>query len=88
MNRIQVILKINEDLISGDFFQLLKQVQVFLGKWKEEGVLEHLFIRQGKHGSVLVFKDIDEEKVKELMKLLPVYNLAESIEYLNLAKEF
>ena len=88
MNRIQVILKIDESLISEDFFLLLKQVQAFIVKWKEEGILEHLFIRQGKHGSVLVFKNIEEEKVKELMKLLPVYHLAESIEYLNLAKEF
>ena len=59
-----------------------------LDKWKEEGILEHLFIRQSKHGSLLAFKDIEEEKVKELMKLLPVYNLAESIEYLNLVKVF
>lgn len=67
---------------------MLKQVQISIGKWKEEGILEHLFIRQGKHGSVLVFKNIEEEKVKELIELLPVYKYAESIEYLKLAKEF
>lgn len=41
-----------------------------------------------KNGAVLIFKGIDENKVKELMETLPLYKLKKSIEYFNLIQQF
>lgn len=50
--------------IPENFQEILKHEQEVVAKWKEEGILEHLFLRQTKNGAVLIFKDIDEEKAK------------------------
>jgi muconolactone D-isomerase len=88
MNRIQVILTIDMDSLPENFSEILKQEQEVVAKWKEEGYLEHLFLRQTKNGAVLIFKDLDEIKVKELMEKLPFYKLKKSVEYFNLIKQF
>lgn len=59
-----------------------------VAKWKEAGFLESLFLRQTKNGAVLIFKDIDETKAKELMETLPLYKLKKSVEYYALIKQF
>lgn len=59
-----------------------------MAEWKEAGFLEHLFLRENKNGAVLIFKDIDEEKAKQLMVKLPLYQLKKSVEYLNLIQQF
>ena len=56
--------------------------------WKEEGVLEHLFLRQTKNGAVLIFKNVDEGQVKLLMETLPFYKIKKSVEYFNLIQQF
>jgi hypothetical protein len=38
--------------------------------------------------AVLIFNDMDEYKVKELMNRLPMYKLRKSIEYLYFIKQF
>jgi len=88
MNRIQAILTLDMENIPENFQEILKHEQEVVAKWKEEGILEHLFLRQTKNGAVLIFKDIDEEKAKELMKKLPLYQLKKSVEYLNLIQQF
>jgi hypothetical protein len=47
-----------------------------------------LFLREARNGAVLIFKDVDEEQVKELMKTLPFYQLKKSVEYLSLIQQF
>ena len=88
MNRIQVILTLDMDNLPENFPEILKKEQEIVAIWKEEGFLEHLFLRQTKNGAVLIFKEIDEEKVKELMQTLPFYQLKKSIEYYNLMQQF
>lgn len=88
MNRIQVILTIDTENLPPNFPEILKQEQEVVARWKEEGILEHLFLRQTKNGAILVFKDIDEVRAMELMETLPFYNLKKSIEYFNLIKQF
>ncbi len=55
---------------------------------KEEGILENLFLRQVRNGAILIFKGVDEEKVKELMITLPFYKLKKNVEYLSIIKQF
>ena len=88
MNRVQVILTLDMENIPSNFPEILKLEQEVVATWKEEGVLEHLFLRQTKNGAVLIFKDVDEEKVKELMESLPFYKLKQSVEYYNLIQQF
>ena len=39
----------------------------YVNKWKEEGILENFFISVSKKDAVLIFKNIDESKTKELI---------------------
>jgi muconolactone D-isomerase len=71
-----------------NFQEILKQEQELVARWKEEDILEHLFLRQARNGAVLIFKDKDESEVKALMETLPFYPLSKSIEYLSLIKQF
>lgn len=87
-NRIQAILTIDTDNLPSNFQEIIKHEQEVVAKWKAEGILENLFLRQTKNGAVLIFKDIDEPKVKELVETLPLYKLKKSVEYFALIKQF
>ena len=87
MNRIQAILTLDMENIPSNFQEIIQHEKEVVAKWKSEGILEHLFLRQG-NGAVLIFKDVDEIKAKELMETLPLYKLKKSVEYLNLVKQF
>jgi muconolactone D-isomerase len=88
MNRIQTILTIDTENLPSNFQEILKHEQEVVAKWKAEGVLENLFLRETKNGAVLIFKDIDLAKAKELMETLPLYKLKKSVEYFVLIKQF
>lgn len=88
MNRIAVIFTINTENLPTDFQEIIKHEQEVVQQWKEAGYLDHMYLRQTKNGAVLVFKDVDEERVKELMQTLPLYKLKKSIELFPLIKQF
>jgi hypothetical protein len=87
-NRILAILTIDTENLPSNFQEIIKHEQEVVAKWKSEGILEHLFLRKSKNGAVLIFKDIDEEKVKELMPTLPLYQLKKNIDYFSLMQQF
>lgn len=74
--------------LPGNFQEIIKHEQEVVAQWKAEGILDHLFLRQTRNGAVLIFKDMDEAKVKEMMEKLPLYPLRKTIEYFNLIKQF
>ena len=78
MKRILVILTIDTENLPVNFQEIIKHEREVIAKWKEEGFLDQLFLRQTKNGAVLIFKDIDEDKVNELMPTLPLYQLKKS----------
>jgi len=86
-SRILAILTLDMENIPSDFQEIIKHEKEVVAKWKEEGILENLFLRQG-NGAVLIFKGVDEEKAKELMATLPLYKLKKSVEYFSLVKQF
>ncbi|MBP8033920.1 MAG: hypothetical protein KAZ71_04935 [Bacteroidia bacterium] len=88
MNRIAVIFTINTDNVPENFQDILKHEKEVVAQWKDAGYLDHMFLRQTKNGAVLVFKDIDEAKVNQLMETLPLYQYKKSIELLPLIKQF
>jgi muconolactone D-isomerase len=85
---IQAILTLDMENLPENFQEILKHEQEIVARWKEEGIIEHLFLRQARNGAVLIFKDKDESEVKALMETLPFYPLSKSIEYLSLIKQF
>ena len=87
MNRILVILTINTENLPENFQEIIKHERAVVAKWKEEGFLDQLFLRQTKNGAVLIFKDIDEAKVNQLMPTLPLYQLKKSMEIFSLIKD-
>ena len=87
-NSIQAILTLDMDNIPSNFQEIIKHEQEVVAQWKAEGILDHLFLRQTRNGAVLIFKNIDEQKAKELMETLPLYKLKKSVEYLSLIKQF
>ena len=88
MHRVQVILTLDMENLPSNFPELLKQEQEVVAVWKEQGILEHLFLRQARNGAVLMFKDIDEQQVKALMETLPFFKIKKSVEYYNLMQQF
>jgi len=60
----------------------------YVNKWKEEGILENFFISVSKKDAVLIFKNIDESKTKELIEILPYFPYMQKIVYHILDKQF
>ena len=87
MNRILVILTIDLENLPANFPEILQHEREVVAEWKKQGFLEQLFLRPSKNGAVLLFKDLDEEKVNDLMTTLPFYPLKKSIEVLPLIKD-
>jgi hypothetical protein len=87
MNRILVILTINLENLPENFQEIIKHEREVVAQWKEAGFLDQLFLRPTKNGAVLIFKDIDEVKVNELMLTLPLYKLKKSMEIFPLIKD-
>ena len=88
MNRIQAILTIDTENLPANFQEILEHEKAVVAQWKAEGFLEHLFLRQDRNGAVLIFKDLDEDAVKERMEQLPLMKIKKSVEYFNLIQQF
>lgn len=68
--------------------EILPKEFAVVTKWKEEGILAHLFIKEAAGGAVLVFNETDLAKVQELISQLPLYPHFEKTEYTLLEKQF
>lgn len=68
--------------------ELPKKEMEYVNKWKDEGILENFFISVSKKEAVLIFKNIDEIKTKELIEILPYFPYMQKIEYHILHKQF
>lgn len=88
MKRIQVILTLDMENLPDNFQEILKEEQAVVAIWKADGILEQLYLREGRNGAVLIFKDLEEDQVVALMKTLPFYPLKKSIEYYSLIRQF
>jgi hypothetical protein len=87
MKRVLVILTIDTENLPQNFQQIIQHEREVVGQWKEQGILDQLFLRPTRNGAVLIFKDLDEEQVRQLMTTLPLYPLKKSMEVLPLIKD-
>ncbi len=67
--------------------KIIEHEKEVVSKWKAEGILENLFLRQG-NGAILIFKGLNESEVISYMQTLPLYQLQKNIEYHTLTKQF
>jgi muconolactone D-isomerase len=87
-NNILAIFTIATDNLPDNFQEIIKHEQEVISAWKADGLIEHLFLRPTRNGAVIVFKDVDEARAKELMESLPLYQFVLSVEYFPLMKQF
>jgi muconolactone D-isomerase len=87
MNRVLVILTINIENLPSNFQEILQEERKVVSEWKNEGILDQLFLRPTRNGAVLIFKNLDEAQVNQRMTTLPFYPLRKSIEVLPLIKD-
>ncbi len=76
------------DNTPSNFQEILVEEKKVVEQWKTKDVLEHLYLRELKNGAVLIFKNVSEDEVKDLMTELPLYKLKKNVEYLNLIQQF
>jgi muconolactone D-isomerase len=57
-------------------------------QWKQQVILEHLYLRPSKNGAVMMFTNTSEEVVKQLIESSPLYQFIQSIEYYPLLQQF
>ncbi len=88
MQNVLAILTIDTDNLPPNFPEILKHEQEVVARWRQEGVLEHLFLRPERNGAVLLFTGLTEDEARARMETLPFYTLRKSIVYHSLIKQF
>jgi muconolactone D-isomerase len=87
-NNILAIFTIATDNLPDNFQEVISHEQAVIAAWKADGLIEHLFLRPTRNGAVIVFKNVDDARAKELMESLPLYQFVLSVEYFPLMKQF
>lgn len=90
MNKILVLITLSDSGIETikSTPELPKEENEFVNQWKEQEILESFFISVSKKSAVLIFKNIDESKAKELIETLPYFPYMATIDYHNLNQMF
>lgn len=88
MSSVLAILTIDTENLPDNFQEIIKHEQEVVVRWRDEGILENLFLREGRNGAVFIFKDITETRAVELMHTLPLFKLKKSVEYFALIRQF
>lgn len=87
-----------ERIIANIFCELTNEIPDLEAKLSEEsamaaqflemGILEHAFVKPGRRGAVLVFKDIDETQAQEYILQLPLASYFTNVDYHVTSKAF
>jgi hypothetical protein len=81
------ILTIKDDVTAEDLAEVLKQEREVIAQWTKDGLLHDFYLRQTKNGAVIMFKELDEAKSRELIETLPLFPYLKPVEYLGLLKQ-
>lgn len=83
MNRVLVNIYLKKDSRIADFMDAETKKS---GALKEQGIIEHMFLKEDGEGAVVVFKNVDLDTVKKMMSEFPLTPFHEKIEFLPLTK--
>lgn len=86
MNITAAILTIKDEFRSEELSEVLKHEREVIEQWKQAGYIHDMYLRQTKNGAVLLFKELEEHKVRELISSLPLFPYLKPVEYLGLLK--
>lgn len=90
MNRIVVLITLSDSGIETikSNPELPKKEMECVNQWKQDAILESFFISAPIKEAMLMFKDIDGVKTKELIETLPYFPYMAKIEYHTFNKQF
>ena len=86
MNITAVILTLKEGVNVSELGAILKHEQEMVAQWKADGIIHDMYLRQGRNGAVIMFKELDETTVQSLIETLPLYPYFKPAEFLGLLK--
>ncbi|MFM1915534.1 MAG: hypothetical protein RLZZ531_1203 [Bacteroidota bacterium] len=86
MNITAVILTIKDGVNVSELGAILKHEQEVVAQWQSEGIIHDMYLRQGRNGAVILFKELDETAVQALIETLPLYPYFKPAEFLGLLK--
>ena len=81
-----VILTLKEDVNVEEIPEVLQHEREVVEEWKQAGYIHDMYLRQAKNGAVIMFNEMNEDKVKELISTLPLFPYFKPAEYLGLLK--
>ena len=86
MNITAVILTLKEGVNVSELGAILKHEQEMVAQWKADGIIHDMYLRQGRNGAVILFKELNETAVQALIETLPLYPYFKPAEFLGLLK--
>ena len=87
MNIIAAIITIKPEVKIEDIAEIINHEREVLKEWTSLGYIHDLYLRQTRNGAVIMFKDMDEQKAREMVATLPLFPYLLSVEYLPLLKQ-
>jgi len=87
MNITMAILTLKDDVRSEDLTEVLIHEREAIAQWTKDGLLYDFFLRQTRNGAVILFKELDEAKSRELIATLPLFPYLKPVEYFGLIKQ-
>ena len=87
MNITMAILTIREDVKVEDLAEVLKHEREVIAQWTQAGLLYDFFLRQTRNGAVILFKEMEEGKARDMIGTLPLFPYLKPVEYLGLIKQ-
>lgn len=80
MNIISVLITIKDDVKIDEIPEVLQQERAIIQEYTAKGYMYDLLLRPNKNGALLMFKDLEAEKVTELIEALPLFPYLKAVE--------
>ena len=80
MNITAVLITIKEDVNVNDIPEVLQQERATIQEYTAKWYVYDLLLRPNRNGALLLFKDLEDDKVQELVNALPLFPYLKTIE--------
>jgi len=80
MKIISVLITIKDDVKIDEIPEVLQQERAIIQEYTAKGYMYDLLLRPNKNGALLMFKDLEAEKVTELIEALPLFPYLKAVE--------
>jgi muconolactone delta-isomerase len=80
MNITAVLITIKDEINVDDIPEVLQQERAIIQEYSAKGYMYDLLLRPNRNGALLLFKDLEAEKVQELISALPLFPYLKTVE--------